>query len=70
LRDEITVVRERVQPIPIAFLRVESGYNWEVNLTTVGVPEIEINGMMLFDGLSRPEPPMPGGNIDATPQPR
>jgi outer membrane protein, heavy metal efflux system len=180
LRDEITVQRERVQPIPNAFLRVESGYNWEVNLTTVGVQygwnfpiwnrnqgtireamaevsraraevsrlelwlrqklaevyaryetalatvqiyraetipqareayqltfdgyrqrrtpwadvvlsqraysdlieeyidtllelrhaEIEINGMMLFDGLSRPEPPTPGGHIDATPQPR
>jgi len=37
LRDEITVQRERVQPIPNAFLRVETGYNWEVNLTTVGV---------------------------------
>ena len=32
--------------------------------------EIEISGMMLFDGLSRPEPPTPGGHIDATPQPR
>src|SRR5262249_43988107 len=37
LRDEIMVQRERVQPIPNAFLRVETGYNWEVNLTTVGV---------------------------------
>jgi cobalt-zinc-cadmium efflux system outer membrane protein len=37
LRDEITVERERVQPIPNAFLCVETGYNWEVNLTTVGV---------------------------------
>src|SRR4029077_11820153 len=37
LRDEITVRRERVQPIPNAFFRVESGYNWDVNLTTVGV---------------------------------
>jgi cobalt-zinc-cadmium efflux system outer membrane protein len=180
LRDEITVQRERVQPIPNAFLRVETGYNWEVNLTTVGVQygwnfpilnrnqgtireamaevararaevsrlelwlrqrlaevfaryetaratiqvyraetlpqareayqltfdgyrqrrtpwaqvlfsqrtysdlveeyietllelrhaEIEISGMMLSDGLSRPEPPTPGGHIDATPQPR
>jgi cobalt-zinc-cadmium efflux system outer membrane protein len=180
LRDEITVQRERVQPIPNAFLRVETGYNWEVNLTTVGVQygwnfpvfnrnqgtvreamaevtraraevarlelwlrhrlagvfaryqtalatiqtyraetlpqaseayeltlggyrarrtpwaqvvlsqrtysdlveeyieallelrhaEIEINGMMLVDGLNQPEPPTPGGHIDATPQPR
>jgi cobalt-zinc-cadmium efflux system outer membrane protein len=180
LRDEITVRRERVQPIPNAFLRVETGYNWEVNLTTVGVQygwnfpilnrnqgtireamaevararaevtrlelwlrqklaevfaryetarttvqtyraetipqaleayqltfdgyrqrrvpwaqvvmsqriysdlieeyidtlldlrhaEIEISGMMLYDGLARPEPPTPGGHIDATPQPR
>ena len=37
VRDEITVQRERVQPIPNAFLRVETGYNWEINLTTVGV---------------------------------
>jgi cobalt-zinc-cadmium efflux system outer membrane protein len=37
LRDEIMVQRERVQPIPNGFLRVETGYNWEVNLTTVGV---------------------------------
>ena len=29
--------REQAQPIPNAFLRVETGYNWEVNLTTVGV---------------------------------
>jgi cobalt-zinc-cadmium efflux system outer membrane protein len=180
LRDEITVQRERVQPIPNAFLRVETGYNWEVNLTTVGVQcgwnfpvfnrnqgtireamaevsraraetarlelelrhrlaevfshyltalatvqtyrtetlpqageayqltlagyhqrrtpwtqvvltqrtysdlvreyvdallalrhaETEINGMMLVDGLAQPEPPTPGGHIDATPQPR
>jgi cobalt-zinc-cadmium efflux system outer membrane protein len=180
LRDEITVQRERVQPIPNAFLRVESGYNWEVNLTTVGVQygwnfpilnrnqgtireamaevararaevsrlelwlrqrlaevfaryetalatievyraetlpqsreayqltfdgyrqrrtpwaqvvlsqrtysdlieeyietllelrhaEVEISGMLLSDGLSQPEPPTPGGHIDATPQPR
>jgi cobalt-zinc-cadmium efflux system outer membrane protein len=179
-RDEITVERERVQPIPNAFLRVETGYNWEVNLTTVGVQygwnfpvfnrnqgtvreamaevtraraevtrlelwlrqrlahvfaryqtalatvqtyraetlpqareayqlnlggyrarrtpwaqvvlsqrtysdlleeylealldlrhaETEINGMLLVDGLSQPEPPTPGGHIDATPQPR
>jgi cobalt-zinc-cadmium efflux system outer membrane protein len=180
VRDEITVRRERVQPIPNAFLRVETGYNWEVNLTTVGVQygwnfpvfnrnqgtireamaevtraraevtrlelwlrqrlaevfaryqtalatvatyraetlpqareayqltlggyrqrrvpwaqvvlsqrtyselveeyietllelrhaETEINGMMLVDGLAQPEPPTPGGHIDATPQPR
>jgi cobalt-zinc-cadmium efflux system outer membrane protein len=180
LRDEITVRRERVQPIPNAFLRVETGYNWEVNRTTVGVQygwnfpvfnrnqgtireamaevtraraevtrlelwlrqrlaavfagyqtaqttiqtyraetlpqareayqltldgyrqrrtpwaqavlgqrtysdlveeyietllalrhaETEINGMMLVDGLTQPEPPTPGGHIDATPQPR
>jgi cobalt-zinc-cadmium efflux system outer membrane protein len=180
LRDEITVQRERVQPIPNGFLRVETGYNWEVNLTTVGVQygwnfpvfnrnqgtireamaevtraraevtrlelllrehlaesfaryqtalatvqtyraetlpqsreayqlrlagyrqrrtpwaevvlsqrtysdlieeyieailelrhtETAISGMMLVDGLSQPEPPTPGGHIDATPQPR
>jgi cobalt-zinc-cadmium efflux system outer membrane protein len=180
LRDEITVERERVQPIPNGFLRVETGYNWEVNLTTVGVQygwnfpvfnrnqgtvreamaevtraraevtrlelwlrqqlasvfaryhtalatvqtyraetlpqareayqltlggyrerrtpwaqvvlsqrtysdlleeyietllelrhaETEIAGMMLVDGLKQPEPPTPGGHIDATPQPR
>lgn len=180
LRDEITVRRERVQPIPNGFFRVETGYNWEVNLTTVGVQygwnfpvfnrnqgtireaqaeviraraevtrlelwlrqrlaevfaryqtalatiqtyraetllqareayqltlggyrqrrtpwaqvvlsqrtysdlveeyietllelrhaETEINGMMLVDGLAQPEPPTPGGHIDATPQPR
>jgi cobalt-zinc-cadmium efflux system outer membrane protein len=179
-RDEITVQRERVQPIPNAFLRVETGYNWEVNLTTVGVQygwnfpilnrnqgtireamaevtraraevarlelslrhrladvfaryetalatvqifraetlpqareayrlnaegyqqrrtpwvqvvfsqrtysdlleeyvetllelrhtEVEITGLMLLDGLAQPEPPTPGGHIDATPQPR
>jgi cobalt-zinc-cadmium efflux system outer membrane protein len=180
MRDEITVRRERVQPIPNAFLRVESGYNWEVNRTTAGVQygwnfpifnrnqgtireamaevtraraevtrlelelrerlaevfsryqtalatvetyraetlpqareayqltqdgyrqrrtpwaqvvlsqrtysdlveeyveallelrhaETEINGMMLVNGLAQPEPPTPGGHIDATPQPR
>jgi cobalt-zinc-cadmium efflux system outer membrane protein len=180
VRDEITVRRERVQPIPNAFLRVQTGYNWEVNLTTVGIQygwnipvlnrnqgtireamaevtraraevtrlelwlrqqlaevfaryetarnnvtlyrtdvlpqsleayrlnldayrqrrtpwsqvvmsqrmysdlieeyiemlldkrhaEIDITGMMLYDGLSQPEPPTPGGHIDATPQPR
>jgi cobalt-zinc-cadmium efflux system outer membrane protein len=180
VRDEITVQRERVQPIPNAFLRVETGYNWEVNLTTAGVQlgwnlpvwnrnqgtigeaiaevararaevtrlelflrrrlaevfaryqtalatvqtyraetlpqareayqlnlagyrqrrapwaqvvlsqrtfsdlaeeyvetllelrhaEVEIRGMLLVDGLSQPEPPTPGGHIDATPQPR
>jgi cobalt-zinc-cadmium efflux system outer membrane protein len=181
LRDEITVQRERVQPIPNAFLRVETGYNWEVALTTIGVQygwnfpvfnrnqgtireamaevtraraevarlelwlrqrlaevffsryqtalatvqtyraetlpqareayqltlagyqqrrtpwsqvvliqrtysdlveeyietllelrhaETEINGMLLVDGLAQPEPPTPGGHIDATPQPR
>jgi outer membrane protein, heavy metal efflux system len=180
LRDEITVRRERVQPIPNAFLRVETGYNWEVALTTVGVSygwnfpifnrnqgtireamaevararaevtrlelwlrrqladefadyqtaqatvqtyrfetlpqareayqltlggfrqrrtpwaqvvlsqrtysdlveeyieallqlrhsEVEINGLLLVDGLAQPEPPTPGGHIDATPQPR
>jgi cobalt-zinc-cadmium efflux system outer membrane protein len=32
--------------------------------------ETEINGMMLVDGLAQPEPPTPGGHIDATPQPR
>jgi cobalt-zinc-cadmium efflux system outer membrane protein len=179
-RDEITVQRERVQPIPNAFLRVETGYNWEVNLTTVGVQygwnfpvfnrnqgtvreamaevtraraevarlelwlrerlaevfaryqtalatiqtyraetlpqareayqlnlgsfrqrrtpwaevvlsqrtfsdlleeyietllelrhaEVEINGLLLVGGLAMPEPPTPGGHIDATPQPR
>jgi cobalt-zinc-cadmium efflux system outer membrane protein len=179
-RDEITVQRERVQPIPNAFLRVETGYNWEVNLTTVGVQygwnfpvfnrnqgtireamaevvraraevarlelwlrerlaevfaryqtalatvqtyraetlpqareayqlnldgfrqrrtpwaqvvlsqrtlsdlleeyvetllelrhaEVEINGLLLDGGLAMPEPPTPGGHIDATPQPR
>jgi cobalt-zinc-cadmium efflux system outer membrane protein len=180
LRDEITVQRERVQPIPNAFLRVETGYNAEVNLTTVGVQygwnfpvfnrnqgtireamaevtraraevtrlelelrerlaevfaryqtalatvqidrsetlplareayqltlggfrqrrtpwaevvlsqrtysdlieeyietllelrhtEVEINGLLLVGGLAMPEPPTPGGHIDATPQPR
>jgi cobalt-zinc-cadmium efflux system outer membrane protein len=179
-RDEITVQRERVQPIPNAFVRVETGYNWEVNLTTVGVQcgwnlpvfnrnqgtireamaevtraraevarlelslrerlaevfaryqtalataltyraetlpqareayqlnlsgfrerrtpwaqvvlsqrtfsdlleeyietllelrhtEVEINGLLLVGGLAMPEPPTPGGHIDATPQPR
>jgi cobalt-zinc-cadmium efflux system outer membrane protein len=179
-RDEITVQRERVQPIPNAFLRVETGYNWEANLTTVGVQygwnfpvfnrnqgtireamaevtraraevarlelwlrerlaevfaryetaystirtyraetlpqareayqlnlggfrqrrrpwaqvvlsqrtfsdlleeyietllelrhaEVEINGLLLVGGLAMPEPPTPGGHIDATPQPR
>ena len=34
LRDEITVRRERVQPVPNMFARVETGYNFEVNLVT------------------------------------
>jgi cobalt-zinc-cadmium efflux system outer membrane protein len=180
LRDEITVQRERVQPVPNMFARVENGYNWEVNLVTTGVSigwnfpvlnrnqgtireamaevtraraevvrlelvlrhrlaetfahyetalatvqtyraetlpqareayeltldgyrqrrtpwaqvvlaqrtlsdlsedyveallqlrqsEVAIRGMLLVDGLSQPEPPTPGGHIDATPQPR
>jgi cobalt-zinc-cadmium efflux system outer membrane protein len=180
LRDEITVQRERVQPVPNMFARVENGYNFEVNLVTTGVQvgwnlpvwnrnqgtvreamaevtraraevarlelhlrrrlaeafahyqtalatvrtyraealpqareasdltlegyrqrrapwaqvvlahrtlsdlnedyieallelrrsEVAIRGMLLVDGLSRPEPPTPGGHIDATPQPR
>src|SRR5262249_22772618 len=37
VRDEITVQRERVQPIPNMFARVENGYNFEVNLVTTGV---------------------------------
>jgi hypothetical protein len=32
--------------------------------------EVQINGMLLVDGLDLPEPPTPGGHIDATPQPR
>jgi hypothetical protein len=32
--------------------------------------EVTIRGMLLGDGLSQPEPPTPGGHIDATPQPR
>jgi outer membrane protein TolC len=32
--------------------------------------EVAIRGMLLVDGLSQPEPPTPGGHIDATPQPR
>src|SRR5262249_15407660 len=37
VRDEITVQRERVQPVPNLFARVENGYNFEVNLVTTGV---------------------------------
>jgi cobalt-zinc-cadmium efflux system outer membrane protein len=180
IRDEITVQRERVQPIPDFVGRVENGYNFEVNLVTTGVSlgwrfpvwnrnqgtireamaevtraraevarlelllrqrlaeafahyqtaqttvqtyrdetlpqaleayrlnlqgyrqrrtpwaqvvlaertwsdlnedyiaallearqsEVSISGMLLTDGLSRPEPPTPGGHIDAVPQPR
>jgi cobalt-zinc-cadmium efflux system outer membrane protein len=180
LRDEITVRRERVQPVPNLFTRVENGYNFESNLVTTGVQvgwslpllnrnqgtireamaevtraraevarlelvlrhrlaeafthyrtalatvqtyraetlpqaqeaydltlagyrqrrtpwaqvvlaqrtlsdlnedyieallelrksEVAILGMLLTDGLSQPEPPTPGGHIDATPQPR
>jgi cobalt-zinc-cadmium efflux system outer membrane protein len=180
LRDEITVQRERVQPVPNLFARVENGYNFEVNLVTTGVSigwnfpilnrnqgtiseamaevtraraevarlelvlrrrlaevfthyetaratvqtyraetlpqareaydltldgyrqrrtpwaqvvlaqrtlsdlsedyieallhlrqaEVAIRGMLLVDGLSQPEPPTPGGHIDAVPQPR
>jgi hypothetical protein len=32
--------------------------------------EVAIRGMLLVDGLSQPQPPTPGGHIDATPQPR
>ena len=32
--------------------------------------EVAIRGMLLVDGLAQPEPPTPGGHIDATPQPR
>lgn len=180
LRDQITVQRERVQPVPNLFARIENGYNWEENMPTVGVQlgwslpvlnrnqgtiseamaevararaevtrlelllrrrlaetfahyetalttvaiyraetlpqareafeltldgyherrmpwahvvlaqrtlsdlsedyieavlelrksEVAIRGMLLADGLSLPEPPTPGGHIDATPQPR
>jgi cobalt-zinc-cadmium efflux system outer membrane protein len=180
LRDQITVQRERVQPVPNMFARVENGYNFEVSRQTTGVSvgwnfpvwnrnqgtvreamaevtraraevtrlelvlrhrlaevfahyqtalatvktyrnetlpqareaydlnldgyrqrrtpwaqvvlaqrtlsdlnedyieallglrqaEVAIRGMLLVDGLSRPEPPTPGGHIDATPQPR
>jgi cobalt-zinc-cadmium efflux system outer membrane protein len=180
LRDEITVRREQVQPVPNMFTRIENGYNWEVNLVTTGVSvgwnfpilnrnqgtireamaevtraraevarlelvlrrrladsfaryetaratvqtyraetlpqareaynltldgyrqrrapwaqvvlaqrtlsdlsedyieallalrqsEVTIRGMLLVDGLSQPQPPTPGGHIDATPQPR
>jgi len=179
-RDQITVNRERVQPVPDLFARVENGYNWEVNTVTTGVAigwrfpilnrnqgtireamadltrsraevvrlelvlrrrlaeafahhdtalatvqiyraetlpqakeayeltlagyrqrrtpwaqvvlaqrtlsdlseeyiegllelrkaEVAIDGMLLEDGLALPEPPTPGGHIDATPQPR
>ncbi|MFO0891540.1 MAG: TolC family protein [Isosphaeraceae bacterium] len=37
LRDEITVRRERVQPVPNIFTRVENGYNFEENAVTTGV---------------------------------
>jgi cobalt-zinc-cadmium efflux system outer membrane protein len=37
VRDEITVQRERAQPRPNVFMRVETGYNFEVNNPTVGV---------------------------------
>jgi cobalt-zinc-cadmium efflux system outer membrane protein len=37
VRDQITVQRERVQPIPNLFARVENGYNFEVNNVTTGV---------------------------------
>jgi cobalt-zinc-cadmium efflux system outer membrane protein len=180
VRDQITVQRERVQPYPNLFARVENGYNFEVNTVTTGVSlgwsipvlnrnqgtireamaevtraeaevarlelvlqhrlaeafahyetalstvriyraetlrqateaynltlagyrqrrtpwaqvilaqrtlsdlnedyieallqlrksEVAITGMLLVDGLSQPEPPTPGGHIDATPQPR
>src|SRR5262249_53237984 len=36
-RDEITVQRERVQPRPNIFFRVDTGYNAEVSNYTVGV---------------------------------
>jgi cobalt-zinc-cadmium efflux system outer membrane protein len=32
--------------------------------------EIEIRGYLLMGGLNEPEPPTPGGHIDAVPQPR
>jgi cobalt-zinc-cadmium efflux system outer membrane protein len=37
LRDRITVQRERVQPIPNAFVRGITGYNFEVNNPTAGL---------------------------------
>jgi len=37
LRDEITVRRERVQPVPNLFTRIENGYNFEENTVTTGV---------------------------------
>jgi cobalt-zinc-cadmium efflux system outer membrane protein len=37
LRDQITVQRERVQPVPNMFARVENGYNFEVSRQTTGV---------------------------------
>ncbi len=32
--------------------------------------EVEINGLLLVDGLKQPAEPRPGGHIDATPRPR
>jgi len=32
--------------------------------------EVEINGLLLVDGLTEPPGPRPGGHIDATPKPR
>lgn len=32
--------------------------------------EVEINGLLLVDGLKQPPEPRPGGHIDATPRPR
>jgi cobalt-zinc-cadmium efflux system outer membrane protein len=32
--------------------------------------EVEINGLLLTEGLQEPQPPTPGGHIEATPKPR